>query len=836
MSGTLPSWMEHWLGLPSAPGEGTVWSLSHTWRWPPWLTLLAAAAAAAFVVAIYLRENRQCSRRKRLTLAAVRLLLILLAALMIAQVALVLQRTGLPYAAVVVDDSLSMTVVDLAEPKQQAALEERVRKAGCLPDSYLTPGESPGTGSPLPLGEGQGVRAKLSTNRPHPNPLPKGEGISRWNLAQTLLCERNAALLRGIAGEYKLRLYYLTGPRGAEKNDPAALAEAIRHARPVGQETRLGEGVRAVLDDLRGAVPAAIVLLSDGVNTVGPPLAEAAATAQRRGVPLFCVGLGSETPRRDLVLSDLLVDDVVFVDDAVVFECKLTGVGYQGTKVAVTLRENGRSEVLARTEAAVGADDQPQPVRLIYRPTEVGTFEYVVEVEPPEGETRTDNNRQSRVVQVRKEEIRVLLAHAYPSFEYRYLRNLLARDETIALKTVLQEADLEHAAQDPLALRVFPERRDELFAFDVVILGDVDPQLLGAAALQNVADFVDQPGKGGALVVIAGPRWMPQAFHDTPLAGLLPFDLSRLRLPDPNQDLSQGFTVVPTELGLAMPPMQLGDSPAETQAIWRNLPPLYWQVEVSALKPAARVLAENTTWAPVGGNPLPVFVLQYVGAGKVLFHATDETWRWRRRVGDLYFARYWIQTLRWLCRAKLAEKGQTTVLSTGRREYVSGESVRIRVRFADQRQAPADDRGVQVVIEQPGRPTRRMTLRRTTVGHGTFEGLLSRPAPGSYHAWLAVPAVQGQAPAVDFTVAPPPGEFAHIRLDAPALRQAAKLSGGRCYDFAEAGRLLADLPPGRQVPVETLPPIPLWNRWPVLLLFLGLLTAEWLFRKRGGMV
>jgi hypothetical protein len=284
-----------------------------------------------------------------------------------------------------------------------------------------------------------------------------------------------------------------------------------------------------------------------------------------------------------------------------------------------------------------------------------------------------------------------------------------------------------------------------------------------------------------------------------------------------------------------MPPMQLGDSPAETQAIWQNLPPLYWQAEIGALKPAARVLAENSRLTDPEGHPLPVFVLQYVGAGKVLFHATDETWRWRWRVGDVYFARYWIQTLRWLCRSKLAEGGAAVAITTDRREYIHGDSVRLRVRFADERQAPAEDAGVTVVIEQPGRPTQRLPLRRLAA-RGTFEGVLTRPAPGSYHAWLAVPSVPGQAPAVDFTIAPPPGEFAQIRLDAAALREAAKLSGGRYYTFTTAARLLADLPPGRQVPVESLPPIPLWNRWPVLLLVLVLLVTEWLFRKRGGMV
>ena len=47
--------------------------------------------------------------------------------------------------------------------------------------------------------------------------------------------------------------------------------------------------------------------------------------------------------------------------------------------------------------------------------------------------------------------------------------------------------------------------------------------------------------------------------------------------------------------------------------------------------------------------------------------------------------------------------------------------------------------------------------------------------------------------------------------------------------------LVEELPEGRQVPVETLPPRPLWNTWPVVALLLGLLIAEWLLRRTGGM-
>ena len=72
---------------------------------------------------------------------------------------------------------------------------------------------------------------------------------------------------------------------------------------------------------------------------------------------------------------------------------------------------------------------------------------------------------------------------------------------------------------------------------------------------------------GGALVLIAGPNFMPQAYRDTPLARLMPFDPANARNPGPGEQLAEGFVVQPTEMGLASPSMQLGDSPQQTRAI-----------------------------------------------------------------------------------------------------------------------------------------------------------------------------------------------------------------------------------------------------------------------------
>jgi len=797
MSGTLPTWMERMLGIETGSGEGAVWSIETAWSWPPWVTLLFAAFAVAFIVAVYLRESKAASRTFRLFLAGVRLALVALAAMMIAQVSLSLHRTGLPYVAVVVDDSQSMTIDDRSEEGVRQVLAARVKAA--MGDSAEP---------------------------------------TRWNLAAALLTENDAAMLTAMAEEYKLRVYFLDGkqPRPAQATSAPEIAAEIRSADVDGETTRLGDGVRAVLNDLRGSAPAAVVLMSDGINTDGPPLSDAAELARRRGVPLFVVALGSDQPIRDLKLSNLMVDDVVFVDDVVHFKANLSATGLKGTKVRVVLRKEGDSKVLAAIEATLGDDGKTEEVRLPYRPKEVGQFKFTVEAEPQKGELNTDNNRQQRTVDVRKEKIRVLLVQAYPSFEFRYLRNMLARDETIELHTVLQDADLEYAEQDAAALAVFPVRRDELFAYDVVILGDVNPAMLSGSTLENLFEFVDDRNKGGSLVLIAGPNYMPGAFRGTPLASLMPLDLGSARFPGREQLLTEGYRVAPTELGLTTPPMQLGDTPAETESIWARLPELYWLLEIHDLKPAARVLAVDPRRTAHDGRPLPVICLQYVGAGKVLFHATDETWRWRRRVGDVFFARYWVQMIRYLSRSKLGSADRSATLVTDRRQYEQGEPVRLWVRFADERLAPAEDDGVTVVLEQRGQKTRRIPLRRAATARGTFQTTLSRLSAGEYHVWVALPTLEGQAPAADFAVKRPGGEFEQVRTDAAALRQAAETSRGQYYTFDMAERLIGDLPPGRQVPIESLPPKPLWNKWPVLLAFLTLLIGEWVLRKLGGMV
>jgi hypothetical protein len=78
--------------------------------------------------------------------------------------------------------------------------------------------------------------------------------------------------------------------------------------------------------------------------------------------------------------------------------------------------------------------------------------------------------------------------------------------------------------------------------------------------------------------------------------------------------------------------------------------------------------------------------------------------------------------------------------------------------------------------------------------------------------------------------------LAITQLDEQALRAAAQVSGGKYYTIATAGRLLEELPQGRPLRIESLPPKPIWNSPLVAGVFIGLLALEWALRKRAGML
>jgi hypothetical protein len=783
---------------PARAGEAIVPQLRFEQPWPQALTLVVIVGCAALFIWLYRREG-QASLPYKMGLAVLRMTLVLLTLFMLSEAVLSVERTGLPYFVVMVDDSASEQVADqYANPKTRTALAELTRKS-------------------------------------EPN---------RLDVAKSWLQSDDAKVLRELQKQNKVRLYLVsTSARLLAEvdkvDDIKPAVEKLRKVEPTGGQSQLGEGVRQVLTELRGAPPSAIAILTDGQTTDGIGLAKAAELAARKGVPLYTIGLGDPEPARDLELTELLVDDVVFVDDLVRFQAKLLSRGFAGQDVLVRLKERDRGSSdpnaardLESITVKAPPDGQPLRIEIGHRPKQTGEIAYILEIDPRPRELQAQNNRIERTINVRKEKLKVLLVDSEPRYEYRYLKNYLEREETIDLSVVLLSSDPEYSEQDRTALPTFPAAKDALFSYDVVLMGDADPSFLSASQMANLTEFVTE--RGGGILFIAGSGFNPLAYKGTPLEVLLPIELAEARDPTAVGHAITAFRPELTGEGRSSPIFRFGDDEATSTQIWQNLPELFWYLEAPRKKPAALVLAEHPTQVGSDGK-LPIFLYQFVGSGKSMFSAVDDTWRWRFRVGDRYFGRFWIQTIRFLAHTKLLGQKQAEV-QTDRRRYQRNQPIQIRVRFPNPALAPSGGE-VVVQVERKGHGPRRLTLKQSPGTRNLFEGALPQAAEGDYQVRLLPPPVlEGAIPTASFRVDAPAGEMERVQMNEPELIRAATTSAGRFYTPDATASFLKDLPTPQKVPLDTDPPIPLWNTYPVLLVFLLVIGAEWVLRKRKQMV
>ena len=412
-----------------------------------------------------------------------------------------------------------------------------------------------------------------------------------------------------------------------------------------------------------------------------------------RGIPVYSVLIGSSTPPRDAAVAAVKAPESVYRGDVATVSAAIKVDGYAGRAVAVTLDRPGASPIRQMVAAPESAG-APRPVVSFAVPLDqTGTIPLSVAVEPLPGDVRPDNDRRTFSIQVVDDKARVLLVDSEPRWELQYLRNALARDTRVKLRTVVfnqTRSSGAGAAGHPYETAVPPREdlkgneADPLGSFDAIILGDVGPEEVPSELWARLEAFVGE--RGGTLVFSSGPRnWALLAIEET-ARKLLPVIEPRLVEMDasPAQAdqtaLPPGASIRPVADGLergSWPMLQLDQDPERNRAIWAGLPRMPWLVAGRA-KPGATVLA-------VAGRDdgAAVIAAQPYGLGKVLWIGTDGTWRFRFRTGDRYHHRFWGQVVRWAAGGTLAAGNAQVRFGPSKPRYEEGEGVTLQARISE---------------------------------------------------------------------------------------------------------------------------------------------------------
>ena len=654
------------------------------------------------------------------------------------------------------------------------------------------------------------------------------DGVARSDFVQSNFGSEGSELLTALSERFTLRFFRFS--RDASRlNDMADLSYS-------GTATNLGNALVRAQEELAGVPISGLVVLSDGADNSGEALAESLLPLQAGGVPVYTVGLGEEELSPDVQVSRVEMPRTVLVGTSLVVDVIVSHRGYSGRTVQLVVEDTG--QLLASEDVIFARDGEPVVTRVRIEAEDAGPRLLRFRVSAQEGERVTENNVRDVLVDVVNQAEKILYFEGEPRWEVKFLRRAVSEDENLQVVVLQRTAEskfLRLDVDDAEELAAgFPRTREELFRYRALILGSVEASFFTHDQLDMIADFVSQ--RGGGLLVLGGRNAFAEGgYQGTRLAEALPVFM--------DDDLSTGtepyyteLFITPTRTGLTHPATQLGQDDSEAvRELWESLPPVTTLNPITRLKPGATGLL---TGGPEDDRDRQV-VLAYhrYGRGKVIALPIQDSWTWQMHVDipleDQTHETFWRQLLRWL-----SDGVPDQVEAQGEREVVEpGQPVNLTVEVGDSAYAGVNNGNVVAVVHDPSGNSTTVPLDWDVEQDGHYEGGFPTAGPGLYEVSVhATRAGDSIGTAVTYVnVAPSDAEYFDASMRGTTLRRVADQTGGLFYTPETVETLPEDIGltgAGVTLTEER----DLWDMPILLILVLGLMAAEWGYRRKRGLI
>ena len=599
-----------------------------------------------------------------------------------------------------------------------------------------------------------------------------------------------------------------------------------------GSQSRLGAALSGVRQELAGLPVAGLVMVSDGADTADAALGEAILGLKAEGLPVFTVGVGRETLSKDIQVGRVVTPKTALKGTTLMVDVVLSQSGFDGQKVTLDVEDEGT--LVSTQQVSLPDAGTPASVPVRFTVNEAGPRVLRFRVSPQEGELVTENNAREALIDVRDRKEKILYFEGEPRYEYKFIRRAIPEGDNLIVTSLIRTADNKYMRQgvdgpDEL-VAAFPKTREELFAYRSLVIGSLEAAALTGDQLKMIAEFVDR--RGGGLLMLGGPRAFAEGgWTGTVVADVLPVVLDRNKV-QPKGSVAR-LSIKPTRAGAATAVTQLGATEQASAERWNTLPVVTAVNRVDGVKPGATVLLTGTDESRA---ERPMLIFQRYGRGKTFAFLPQDSWVWQMHatmaVDDLTHENYWRQLLRWLVEG--VPDQVEGALTTERVE--PGEGATLTANVVDPSFVELNDAAVMATVTAPDGTISDVPMSWDGEHPGQYQATVPTKAPGWYEAKIAATrAGKSVGSAVThFRAAPGDAEYFDATMHAGTLRRIADETGGRFYEAASTSSLADDLRyTGRGV--TTVEEHELWHMPIVLLLLVGLLCAEWGYRRVVGL-
>jgi uncharacterized membrane protein len=373
----------------------------------------------------------------------------------------------------------------------------------------------------------------------------------------------------------------------------------------------------------------------------------------------------------------------------------------------------------------------------------------------------------------------------------------------------------------------FPSKPEELFRYQAIIVGSVEASYFTPTQQQLLHDFVDRRG-GGVLFSGGRATLSDGGYQNSPLADLLP-----VLLPRDRGTFHRDFTTAElTPEGADNIICRLDDDPNKNREKWTKMPQMADYQEVGERKPGAVVLLEAS---PKGKKKSPLLVSQNYGRGRTMVFATGGSWRWKMwtQHDDPTHPLFWQQIFRYL----VTDTPGPVSATTPKQMLSDTSKVPIRVEVRDKEYKPVANARVQARFTNPDGSTATMELSPKPLEEGVYQGEWTAEKSGSYVAEIMAGREQEDLGHDLLTFRREDGvaESFHTSQNRDLLEKLADQTGGRYYTPEKASKLSEEISYS-EAGITARETRDLWDMPAIFLLVLAIRAAEWLLRRKWGVV
>ena len=554
--------------------------------------------------------------------------------------------------------------------------------------------------------------------------------------------------------------------------------------------TNLSSALDLLSGQWAGRPIGAVVIATTGVSTAGDP--ESASLPF--GAPVHIVALGDTSLRKDVRIDRVLHNDVAGLGNRFPIEVTVGAQAAAGD-FAVTLSGSG---VRQQQSLRLDPGGAPASITFLVEANRPGIQRYTVAVEPADGETQLDNNRQTITIDVIERRKRILLASAAPHPDRGAWANALSGNANYEV-VQQQLSDLNGSR--------FPGDSE----WDAVLLFGFDPGNPAARDAFKAAQRVNLP-----MGIVLDPD----------------ADYGAVR------DLGIGLDVRVTRAGLTTDPRgavnPLSSAPhEELEDLLLEVPPLVSPFGEVAWG-AAHATAVSTHRKHCASTPLTVAQTEQ---GRLMALLGEGSWRWRQ-VGYLRTGSHerFDDMVGQLVQYLTSDPGIDRFRVDGPRLIDEDQRLTFQARVYDATLQPQAGADIALILQDSAGTAFDFRFSATAgTGYALDAGRLAKGA----YTWTARTELAGEAFSRSGTV-----DIRGIQLERsgrPAqhdrLRRLAESTGGRVYSASQ----LDDLSTRLAASDRFLPELTFTERlqdlisWRALLwILLALLSLEWFARRWAG--